>query len=360
MTAPVSEALAQSAQKAIQLALQNGVSVTKQPRQPVSVLTYGPMKTGKSVDLGYAFSCAINIARPDALESVRSMVGYAPTVVSIARLNDIVAFMWAVAAEVARRKAPLQAIVIDDFSQVLAGEVAHLGVEQKSDPNPKERNNNFAKFDKVQVAMLGFQDAARALLDAGVFVLANAHEGDPKTNDKGKYTPGGPAAPGQLQGTVGGYFSVLLRVSTSDRPRPRWKFAYDNDPGHGQFVTGDRLDVAYPDAPMNLGELLRAGGYNVPRIKGLEWGEDMVAQIAEMLAKLPPIVAGQPDTAAQQRQAILAGAFNQLRSKGVTKHHIDWVLRDAFDRATIRLDSARRFEESWCAFDSSGKTDTGF
>jgi hypothetical protein len=348
------------ARAAIDQAAALGLGPLKQNRQPVSVLSYGPMKTGKSVDLGYAFPAAINIARPDALESVRSVCGYNPTVVSLARLGLVNEFLWGVAAEIKRRNAIIQAVIVDDFSQLMQSEVGLLGVEQENHPDPKQRNNNFAKFDKAGLLMQGFHDASRALLELGVFVVANAHEGEPKTNMKGKFIPGGPAFPGQLQGSAGGYFSMLLRVSTSDRPRPRWRFSYDNDPGAGGFVTGDRLDVAYPDAPLNLGELLRAAGYSIPRIKGLEWGEAVAGQISDALKKLPPVVAGQPDAAAAERSAVITTAFTQLRTKGAPRQHIDWVLRDAYDRATIALDNERRFERSWLDFSTANTGSAGW
>ena len=83
---------------------------------------------------------------------------------------------------------------------------------------------------------------------------------------------------------------------------------------------------------MNIGEILRAAGYEIARAPGLEWQADVVEKLAGKLAALPPSGA--------EEDAALNKAANFLY-KNVTQDllHIRWALRDALHRSQLRRNS---------------------
>lgn len=328
-------------------------------KQPVSIMTFGPIKTGKTVDIGYSFPDAICVARPDALLSIESVCGFRPNRVTIPRFSDLITFMWGLVQHIQRTGVAVPALYVDDFSIYVQEELSALTAEQKASNDEKLKKNNYWRFDQVGTLMQGFYAAYQALLELGCFVVANAHEAEERFTDQGKHINGGAKFPGQLQDTAPGYFSVLLRVAKSDRPRPMWAFAYDNDPNMAGFLTGDRLNVCYPDAPMNLGELLRAAGYDIPRAQGMEWAEAVVETIAKAYLQFPRIEAGKPDAAEKPRLATLESFYNQLTQQGVLPHQTDWIMRDGWDRASIRLDRIANRKSAWLGFSTAPKAAGG-
>ena len=89
----------------------------------------------------------------------------------------------------------------------------------------------------------------------------------------------------------------------------------------------DRFHVAtacHP-APMNLAEILRAGGTDIPRHPDLPEQEEMVEALAGHFAGLDGFA------------AVTANEFYaKLRASGMTPRIAKWTLRDALDRAKIR------------------------
>jgi hypothetical protein len=93
---------------------------------------------------------------------------------------------------------------------------------------------------------------------------------------------------------------------------------------------------------MNLGEILRAAGFVIPRTRGLEWQDKIADAIANKLV-LPGILADREKTT-----AILAFAHDYVM-KSCTKEgkHADWAIRDGYDRAVLRVAAGAAHNGMW-------------
>jgi hypothetical protein len=83
--------------------------------------------------------------------------------------------------------------------------------------------------------------------------------------------------------------------------------------------------------PMNLGELLRHAGFQVPRLAGLEWQDAWAENVATRLTD------GQSaaELKLKVKKAGTTAGFHPL--------HVRWAWRDGLDRFAIR----RRQQEIW-------------
>lgn len=290
--------------------------------QPAFVITYGPSKMGKTVDDLYSFPCAFYVATPAALKPAENVVGFSlhPSQVrEVNRISDATKILLNLPKE-------FDSMVFDDFS--LAAERT-LAVLEKS-------KSGYKLWGALRDEVLEFRDASRS---CGKHVVLNCHEQPPQIKG-GKALRGGPKLPSDLPEALPAQCDLVLRAfpePTRAQTSP-WPVVYRCTPTDPTFITGDRHGVTPDMAPMNIGEILRQASFRLKRAPGLEWMEDIVAVAAKgiedaMLQRHP-----QQLTPSQVRQNVAGHLYQNVTQNML---HIRWALRDASDRATLRIERAR-------------------
>lgn len=273
--------------------------------QPVVVCTYGPSGIGKSTDMGYSFPNALFIAAPGALNSVQSLCGYTPTSTWVNTIPEATELIKSAAGT-------FHTVVIDDFS--FLAEQTFSALEKKY--------SGFRLWGELRDAALRFRDTSRM---SGVNVVMNCWEQAPKSKPDGSRVRGGPMLSGRLPEQIPALCDVVLRAVHEPRNQP-WPAVYRCNPDPS-YVMKDRFhtaSVADP-APMNLGEILRASGLNVPRLGSMNGQESDVEAIASNLTGVV-----KSDT------PLLNEVYTSLVSSGKPVAAARWTLRDALDRAVLR------------------------
>jgi hypothetical protein len=288
--------------------------MTDQPsswaEQPVVICTYGPSGIGKSTDMGYSFPNALFIAAPGALNSVHSLCGYTPKSTWVNTISDATELIQAAAGK-------FHTVVIDDFS--FLAEQTFSALEKKY--------NGFRLWGELRDAALRFRDTSRM---SGVNVIMNCWEQAPKNKPDGSRVRGGPMLSGRLPEQIPALCDVVLRAVHEPRNQP-WPAVYRCNPDPN-FVMKDRFhtaSVADP-APMNLGEILRSSGLNVPRHPAMNGQEQEVAAISSSLTGVV-----KDDT------ALINEVYTSLVANGQAVAKARWTLRDALDRAVLRRAKAQ-------------------
>ena len=302
------------------MAQSNGVPHAAVPREAAFIVAYGVSKNGKTSDAVYSFPQAIFVAAPGALKPAMHVVGYVPKSVDLATIGDATALLRELMTVASARRPGT--LVVDDFSLLSERTVTML--EQKY----RGHKNKYAVWDAVRDTLLDFRDTAR---HAGIHVVLNAHEGAPTTKN-GAFIRGGPKLPGMMMSDLPAACDVVLRAGIDETRMGPWPGVYRCNPLDQTYVTGDRHGVAYDKCPMNLGEILRAAGYVLPRAPGMEWTEAVVAALADEMAgadAAASVATLRANVEPLQRKASQAGAAQP-------DLQVRWIFRDALDRAAIR------------------------
>ena len=290
--------------------------MTTEKTAPLCMI-YGDSGLGKTVDCGYSFPNALFIAAPNALSSIESVCGYKPAQVDAVDITDATAKIEAYL----KQGGNYDAIVVDDLS--------FLHEQELQKWEKKNRSNAFFKFQKANEAMLNFRNVARY---AGLAVIVNCWQRHPSSSG-GSFKKGGPQLTGKLGESVPNMFDLVLRAGIEPTRKP-WTGIYQctNDPN---WVMKDRFNVAIAmkQAPMNLAEILRAAGHQISRLKGLEWQEEVVEQIATQLLS----------TESGDTYKVANEWYAQLLGKEIDHRIATWTVRDALDRTVIKrgLDASR-------------------
>ncbi len=269
------------------------------------ILTYGPSGVGKTTDQGYSFPRALFAAAPGALHSVQSVCGYMPATTQVDTIEGATKLIKEVAGK-------FDWLVIDDFSFMAEQTFSRL----------ERKYTGFKVWGALRDVALEFRDTARY---AKVSVVMNAWEQGPKTKHNGQQVRGGPQLSGSLPEQIPAMCDVVLRAGHDLRRQP-WPAVYrcTFDPS---WVMKDRFDVAsrIDPCPMNLAEILRSSGLEVPRHPDLPDQEEVVSALAEHFGALEGFA------------AVTANEFYaKLRASGMTPTVAKWTLRDALDRAEIQ------------------------
>jgi hypothetical protein len=282
-------------------------TVNKLTRQSVVICTYGPSGIGKTTDQGYSFPCALFVAAPGALASLQSVCGFTPATTFVKTMQEATKLIQDVSKD-------FNAIVIDDFSFLAEQTLSFL----------EKKHKGFQLWGALRDSAIEFRDTARF---AGIDVILNAWEQPPKTGVTGKIR-GGPLLSGKLPEQIPALCDIVLRAAHEPSRKP-WPSAYrcNNDPS---YITKDRYNIApvVDPAPMNLSELLRAAGIAVDRHPNYPDQEETVEAVAQELVQ----------EAAKGTMYNKANEFyKMLSTSGVPNTYARWTLRDALDRATIRM-----------------------
>lgn len=269
-------------------------------------LGYGPSGVGKTTEQGYSFPRALFAAAPGALNSIKSTCGYYPAQTQVGSIEEATELIKAVANK-------FQWLVIDDFS--FLAEQTFAGLERKK--------KGFQLWGALRDVALDFRDTARY---AKVNVIMNAWEQVPKVTPDGTKVRGGPMLSGRLPEQIPALCDIVVRAIHEPARQP-WPAAYQcsMDPN---WVMKDRFNIAsqISPAPMNMAELLRAAGMDVPRHPDLPDQEETVEALANHFEELTGV--------ALATEANVM--YKKLRDAGSAVSVARWTLRDALDRAEIR------------------------
>jgi len=269
------------------------------------VLTYGPSGVGKTTDQGFSFPRALFAAAPGALNSIQSVCGYMPATVQATTIEDATKLIKDVAGK-------YEWLVIDDFSFMAEQTFSRL----------EKKFTGFKMWGKLRDIALEFRDTARY---AKVSVVMNCWEQPAKTQANGARVRGGPRLSGNLPEQIPAMCDTVLRA-VHDLHRQPWPAVYHCklDPS---WVMKDRFHIAtsaHP-APMNLAEILRAGGTEVARHPDLPDQEELVAALADHFGSMDGFAA-----------VTANDVYHKLRKGGMSPVVAKWTLRDALDRAEIQ------------------------
>ena len=272
----------------------------------IFAVIYGPSKTGKSTATGAVGANGLFIAQTGGLLPLKNFLGLeriqAKTAGGVQEAGDIVA----------QAAGKFPTVVVDDFS--LLTEVTVTDLEKK--------HAGWDMWKELRSQVLFMRDSARFATSKGTHVIFNCHQAPPKTTS-GKYIRGGPKLPGQLPEQFSSFADIVARVEYEETAAP-WKYLLRTGP-NSEYVSGDRLDIFPDPAPMNLGEALRAAGYELPRPKGMGWMEKAVEKSSQLVLS----------EGLENWRKTLSQVGQKLRGQHDLRH-IRWVLQDSLHRAVIK------------------------
>ena len=299
-------------------------------RDPSFAVLYGELKAGKTADALATFPGAIFVAAPGALSPAEGLWGFAQPVA-----EDLETF-----ADVQRfgEKCPrAPALVIDDASLIADRTVNHY----------KAKYSGFEIWGAVLTSAIRMRDSLRR---RGMHVIMTCHPAPAETRE-GVRLKGGPAFPGQVRSKLPAAADLLLRAESiangaaggqllSAAPQLLgWPVCY-RTARHPDWLQGSRYNT--PDrSPMNLREILRAAGFEVPRIPGLEWQEELADAIAQKLLEV-----GLAD-GSKIRAVLLRARDFALARLSREPRHVYWAMRDGYDRAVLRVAQSSQHADLW-------------
>lgn len=295
------------------------------PRDPVLGMIYGPSGTGKTTDLGYSFPRALWIAAPGATAPISSVCGYTGLPpVDVASLEQAISILEAIQKD-PKVKDRVDAMIIDDLTLYVDRTIRSLGAAGVGAKDPRQL------WGTVRILLLVLRDTARR---AGIHVFMNSHEAPPKMMN-GARVRGGPALPGAGAELVPAACDLVLRAVPNSNISIGWKAEYRCSVEDQDYVSKDRHNVTPDHAPMNVGEILRAQGFNIRRLPEMAWQEEIVEKIAgAILTDIGNVeFVKRALTLAFDRTYEIAS--KQVDPKTAEKWAI-WTQRDAYDRAILR------------------------
>ena len=187
---------------------------------------------------------------------------------------------------------------------------------------------------------------------AGVQIVGiTSHEREPSYDDDGAFHRGGPEMGTKARAKkMPGWCDMMCRmVLDADSPDPWLKTKLWVAPFDKNWVAADRHDVCWTSTPPNLREILLASamGYDLPRVPGLEWQDEVAEEVAVGIADASP---------SDVIKAIAASRSAWLKQD---QKHGKWLRQAAQDgiaRYCIRArQAAGLFSDEVMAGGSSGK-----
>ena len=276
---------------------------------PAFVLVYGLSGDGKTTDAVASFPNALHIAARNALLPAYSLWGYRPDTIECKTIDDATA-----ALNRATQSGKYDAVHVDDFSHLAENTYAECDRKYKG----------YKVFGALRDKTLAFRAAAR---HATFHVVLNCWLNPPRSKD-GIFYRGGPMLSGKLPEQLPAMCDLVLRCDHEPMHMPgTWSGVYrcEHSP---RFVMKDRFNVCYnlSPIPMNLGEILRAVGYDLSRHKSLPWQEQVVQQFSEELFSHSHTL----------DKDLLNQQYAKLIGTGIDPKFANWTMRDAMDRTIIR------------------------
>ena len=288
------------------------------------VVVCGPSGAGKTTDIMRAIGHAAVVAcTAGALKPVLPVLGEdarAMAEVECETVESMIAQIEVVKtfnASPAGKKNPVNWFVADEFSH--AAERTFQQLERKV--------SGHKLWGEMRRIALAFRDAARS---AQIGIVVNAWDQGPQTKANGKFIRGGPRLPSDLPEHFPGIADCIVMAEHNADAYPfPWVYRTQGD---ANWALKNR-DATTPNiAPLNIGEILRAGGYSVPYPPGLQPHAPWVETRAVAFTNIP---------VAQWRQACEL-SFQELLAAGLDVCRAKWLVYDAYARAYLRVAAAQR------------------
>lgn len=299
-----------------------GVTVKSTPttRRPPFVCVYGPPKCGKTGDGLMSFpGCAVFAGDPGAVKNANQLCGLVEGVDFTVHYAKGLADAAKACNQLLKSGKKPTAIIFDDFTRLVEQRFADL----------EKTTTGFALFGHIRDDVIETRDMLR---DARIPAIVNTWERAAKIRG-GLLSKGGPMLQGDLPEKFPGICDLVVRaVNDPDAPGD-FKGQYQCEPSHPTYIMGDRDHVAPKLGPMNLGEILRAGGYVVPRLPAIAADQE---ELVQLLADALMEGDGEDDELLARAVAMRAA------KKGWKAAHIRLTLRDGRDRYLIRKALADR------------------
>ena len=277
------------------------------------IITYGPAKIGKTLATVRAVPDGLFIAPRGALTCARYL-DWEPKVIETGPKVGITQITEAI--KQAQDKFP--AIIVDDFSIICDQELAAC----------KKTHAGWSAFDVFNKRVYDLRDAARA---ASCHVILNMHEQAPKEvgqSDEKRWIKGCPMVPGwQLPEKLPSHADLVLRV-VYDEKAIGWPYLYQSGPDP-DYITGDRLAITPERFPLNLREVLKLAGCDLPRPEELTHFDPLVDEICKDL--IPELATKRPKV----KDLLSSWAQKLTDEDKLCPQHMRWIFSDALDRAHL-------------------------
>ena len=297
----------------------------------VMVTVYGKPKKKKTSDVLAAFPTALCIGVPSAITLVgQNELGFTPAVhpEPPQTLPELIGLLeYAHKTGLARQYG---AVIIDDASHICDRSMMVWNEEAPAGKSGKK--DKFYAYQQLNKHLLMLSGLSRHM---GVHLAFTFHERMPGTNADVFFCPGDPnvLSSNQVE-TLPSWCNINVRAMVdSTYPDPWFPGIYFCDPTSPDWVTGDRTGVCWAKTPGNLREILRAsaGGYQLSRVPGLEWQDDVADALCERIMATGD-VHGSIKGISEEHPLFHAG-HQQI--------HLRWACQDGIARATFQKRKAR-------------------
>jgi hypothetical protein len=283
------------------------------------ILLYGPSGLGKTTDLLYAFPHGRFIAPPRALEPARTVCGI--TLRDDQAPKDIRTLQDVIKAVKAKDSRP---VIVDDTTILAEQTLAAMPPVYSS----QGKLDQYAPWNLLATLFLELREAA---LYKDVPVVLSFHRAEATINKAGVRVLGGPAIKGQSKVTLPTACNLVLHGVLKSRLHGAWPAVCRVKPADLDYLPSkDRYNVIRDGCPMNLGEILRIAGLEMPRTKEVDEFEPLIDEVATALVEL-----GSDKEAVKPAGALLDDLRESLADE--SKFVRNWVVRDTQDRAEILL-----------------------
>lgn len=278
-----------------------------------ALVSYGPPKAGKTLDIAASFPNAVFLAGPGALKPCVAELGWEPASIEAAGdLGAMLSYLRGLEKLPAAKRPP--AVVLDDVS------IATVASEQVY--RARFGKDGFAIQNALREDVRNILLTGRGL---GIHLFITGHERSPKLD---RAQMGGPELGSYaLTLFLAGIVDAILRVRGFTGHRG-WPQGFTCGTAADGWISGERHGVVKNQfVPLNTREYLLAANrlgfsYSLQRPPGMEWVDEYVDGYA------PIIASGQhPDTAVAQH------VVGDLTGRGVSPIITKLVLRDLMDRA---------------------------
>ena len=241
--------------------------------EPAFVVVFGPVGIGKSTDVALFDPEAWTLGAPGCLKGAEKVLGAERYAAMVARrieaqnIDHAIGVLNAIGAGQLERRT----VLVDDLSLLAEAETVAL-------KGQIARNDTRYLWDVFASKIILLKTAMRR---AGVHVLASCHQRSPSTDEKGKFTPGGPSMGGPKGTMILATEADVIYGMERDTAIYPYPAAYRCEYPSQQWAYKDRYGALLGSAPANLREIMRGVDAAPARPPGLEWLDEAAQQIAD-------------------------------------------------------------------------------
>jgi hypothetical protein len=289
-------------------------------REPPCIATAGESGSGKSTDAVAAFHehAVYLCAHTDGVKvDLRTL--------AVPLRPDQVRYCGSVSGAIAVMMHLMQheqgrylAAIIDDGSVMADNELRDM--KRSGHYNAKGNSFSFQLWTDLLEREKTLTDLIRM---AGMFGVSNWHVRQGGTDGDGIFHRGGPAFPSLKHIAPFCHIQSSVWLVQYEHDLKPWPWLYRCEPDN-TLIMKDRHNLR-GKLPLNMAELLRHVGYNLPRHSAMPWQEEWVDRLATRILE------------GGNRKELATKVHAHLTGKGIPVQHADWTIRDGFARADLRL-----------------------